>query len=498
MYKKIRTITLGLVLAATLIITGIATIKIVSAAQTTIYVDPAEIIDLSLTPDNPFTINISVSDVADPGLYAYEFKLFYDNTLLKATAWALPEGHFLTPADGEMPIYLVPASGIYQEDGYVLVAATLQGDAAGKTGAGTLVTVTFNVTSIGSCALDLTETILADPDIDDISHEIIDGYFSNEPAPSPAKLRVHPASIGDPTLVPNQNFTINVTISEVENLYGYEFKLGYNTSVLDGVDVIVSPFENETNFIAEHSIDNAAGMIWVNVTHYSPAEPITTYPPATLVNITFQVLALGESVLDLYDTNLVDQLGEPISHDVSDGYFRNLAVRDLAIVDVILSRTHAYEKFREHICIINITVVVRNEGDTTETFDLSTHYDDTLIGTQPITDLDPDSNATVKFRWNTTDLPLYVNYTVKAYAHEVLGEISTDNNLYVDGIVIISMFGDTDGDKKVDIQDVAEAAKAFGSYTGHTRWNPRSDLDNDGVVSVIDMVLIAMNFGRVF
>ena len=126
MHKKTKTI-LCLLLVA-LIITGIATTNIVSAEQTTIHVDPPEIIDLALTPGETFNISVSISDVEEPGLYAYEFKLYYDNTLLEAIAWALPEGHFLTPAEGEMALYQVPASGIYHEDGYVLVAISSQGD----------------------------------------------------------------------------------------------------------------------------------------------------------------------------------------------------------------------------------------------------------------------------------------------------------------------------------------------------------------------------------
>jgi hypothetical protein len=278
--------------------------------------------------------------------------------------------------------------------------------------------------------------------------------------------------------------------------------MSYNTSVLDCLNVTIHAVQNETNFIPQHSIDEAAGTIWVNVTYQSPAKPITTYPPVALVTITFQVIALGESKLDLYDTNLIDQAGQPIRHEASYGYFRNLALRDLAIVSVTPSRTQAYEKFvvgtRVYESIINIAVIVRNEGDMTETFNVNTYYDDTLIGTQTITNVNPDTNTTLTFSWNITNLPLYVNYTIKAYAPEVPGEISIENNLYLDSIVIIKIFGDTNGDKKVNILDVAEASKAFGSYVGHARWNPNVDLDNDGRISVIDMVLVAMNFGREF
>jgi hypothetical protein len=129
---------------------------------------------------------------------------------------------------------------------------------------------------------------------------------------------------------------------------------------------------------------------------------------------------------------------------------------------------------------------------------VSVTYDDTLIGTQAITDLDPDANATLTFSWNTTGLPLYVNYSIKAHAHEVPEEINTNNNLYADGTVVIKMFGDANKDKKVDILDVAEASKAFGSYIGHRRCNANGDLNNDDRVSVINMILIAMNFGRTF
>jgi hypothetical protein len=49
------------------------------------------------------SVNVSISDVGEPGLYAYELKLYYDNTILEAIASELPEGHFLTQKT--QPIY---------------------------------------------------------------------------------------------------------------------------------------------------------------------------------------------------------------------------------------------------------------------------------------------------------------------------------------------------------------------------------------------------------
>ena len=62
---------------------------------------------------------------------------------------------------------------------------------------------------------------------------------------------------------------------------------------------------------------------------------------------------------------------------------------------------------------------------------------------------------------------------------------------------------DLNGDGKVNIEDVSVMAKAFGSYgpnflypgsPAHPRWDPRSDIDGDNQITVIDEVLIAMKF----
>lgn len=62
--------------------------------------------------------------------------------------------------------------------------------------------------------------------------------------------------------------------------------------------------------------------------------------------------------------------------------------------------------------------------------------------------------------------------------------------------VAIGLYGDLNNDGKVDIQDVAVAASAFGSYPGHPRWNPIADMNKDNIVDVKDIVLIAINFGK--
>jgi hypothetical protein len=65
-----------------------------------------------------------------------------------------------------------------------------------------------------------------------------------------------------------------------------------------------------------------------------------------------------------------------------------------------------------------------------------------------------------------------------------------------DGWVKVKILGDINGDDKVDIQDVAQGAAAFGSYPGHERWDPEADLNKDDKVDIQDVAMVASNFGR--
>jgi nitrous oxidase accessory protein len=65
-------------------------------------------------------------------------------------------------------------------------------------------------------------------------------------------------------------------------------------------------------------------------------------------------------------------------------------------------------------------------------------------------------------------------------------------------IKVYELTGDLNKDGIVDISDIAMAAKAFGSYLGHPRWNPDADLNSDGVVDIVDIATIATNFGKTY
>lgn len=56
---------------------------------------------------------------------------------------------------------------------------------------------------------------------------------------------------------------------------------------------------------------------------------------------------------------------------------------------------------------------------------------------------------------------------------------------------------DVNGDGVVDVLDIVAVAPALGSYPGHSRWNPVADVSNNDVVDIFDLILIATNFNQV-
>ncbi len=56
---------------------------------------------------------------------------------------------------------------------------------------------------------------------------------------------------------------------------------------------------------------------------------------------------------------------------------------------------------------------------------------------------------------------------------------------------------DLNYDGKVDIKDIALAAKSFGSYPGHPKWEKEADINYDSKVDIKDIATIAKDFGEI-
>lgn len=173
---------------------------------------------------------------------------------------------------------------------------------------------------------------------------------------------------------------------------------------------------------------------------------------------------------------------------------------DIAVVSVVSSKTVVG---RGSYPVINLSV--ENQGLNPENINFTVHYDSMLITSRII--LVPSGLfTTLTFTWNTTLVPMG-NNTLSAHATPVQEETDTADNTLTDGFVIIAMIGDLAGlgswpDGRVDIKDLATAAKAFGSYPGLLNWNSNADITGtvylvpDYKVDIRDLAAIAKNYGK--
>jgi hypothetical protein len=141
-----------------------------SSQEPSLYVEPkASIFYASVTSVGySFTIGVKTASWASLGVFGYEMKLYYNNTFLEGVAGDFPRGHWLEPTG---PIIEPPGTiEIHQQEGFVIAACTLLGPESGRTGGGTLFTVTFRIVQAPlpgesiSCVLELRDVIMVDPD----------------------------------------------------------------------------------------------------------------------------------------------------------------------------------------------------------------------------------------------------------------------------------------------------------------------------------------------
>jgi len=150
-------------------------------------------------------------------------------------------------------------------------------------------------------------------------------------AASETVVKVEPhsssASVGE-------TFTINITVLDVQNLYGLEVALYWNASVLRVVSIDLRlGVESHSDgvlhespsaiFVAENNVTQEQGKYRLAATSTAPAPSFNG--SGNMVRITFNLTNSGSSKLDL-ETQLWDypppnQPSSPIEHVTIDGFF---------------------------------------------------------------------------------------------------------------------------------------------------------------------------------
>lgn len=233
-----------------------------------------------------------------------------------------------------------------------------------------------------------------------------------------------------------QQFEVSITVTDVSDLYGWQFKLYYSSALLNGTSIMEGPFLQDvasTYFFS--SIDDN-----FNVTHGQVTATCTLLGNISGVNgngeiakVAFKTKALGATLLAFSQTKLGNPASELISHTVHNGAVEVVAqVYDLAIKNVTLHKSQEAEGR-----LAGVSVLVANEGNRTENFTINLYANDTLVETQAFTGLTPAAIQSFSMFWNTTGAVTNSTYQIKAEIPYVPEETDLDDNTFTDGFLLI-------------------------------------------------------------
>jgi len=308
-------------------------------------------------------------------------------------------------------------------------------------------------------------------------------------------IYVKPATTVDPTLTPGKNYTVSIyTDYNGSDIWGWEFDLTYNPLVLHGIEVtngdLITTAKDPSALFLPGTFDNIAGELTKTANAFfltEPGDPLpVTSGPGTLANVTFEVVGTGDSSITLgteplaptrlvginatteEEYNIIDDATPDTGH-ILNGYFRNTAapvIHDIAVISVTPNTTSVVVGEP-----VDITVVVENQGNVKEKFDVEVYYNYNphfptfqRIGTETVSSLSAGATRSLTFTWNTMDV-MPGNHTITAVTNELPGETDTDDNtLHSDEIVNVRTLLDLFDSLLADYDDLLDSYDTLVTY----------------------------------
>lgn len=151
-------------------------------------------------------------------------------------------------------------------------------------------------------------------------------------------------------------------------------------------------------------------------------QTVTRLSPGAYENLTFPSSSTNITSLP-YGTYTISTVASivPSENKTSDNVMTT-TVRIGVIHDVSIVYANVDQDY-------NIFAVAKNEGNSVESFNVTTHCNGTSIGTQAVTGLQPAGDAILNFAWDTTSL-LHGMYNVSVVASTVPNETNSADNSF--------------------------------------------------------------------
>ncbi len=280
-----------------------------------------------------------------------------------------------------------------------------------------------------------------------------------------------------------EEFSINVSITEAETVGGYQLTLGFEPTALSYVSSANGNYLTEGSYFVQPIVEN--NSVTLGATNYAKV----SNGAGILATITFEVVDVKESTLNLSGVILTDSDGNRLSHLVGGGKIvEPPPVPSTSVVSVTPSAVLSPARHQQFT--LNIDIV---GGQNVAAHRLFWEFDD-----GPLELLSGKPGDYLADRIGNGDGTLFTGIfkvrSVKTSTVSVSGHlIGTDGLRYIPTFesttVVEPIFGDVNRDGVVDIRDLVLVASSFNQEVPE-EGNPADVTEND-LVNIIDLVKVA-------
>ena len=319
------------------------------------------------------------------------------------------------------------------------------------------------------------------------------------------RVNITPYPVASPAI--GEQFTINLSIVEGENVGAYQFTVGFDETVLRYVESANGDYLPPGSFFVPPVVsENAVTLSATSLTGTSSGD-------GTLASVTFEMLDVKESPIALSDAILTDSAGKQLSILTNSGRIEPTLSSTSAVVDFTPSSVLAPaigEQLAFNIRIAN--------GQNVAGYQVSLEYDTKTLKpvlasngvylpdaypakpfvSEGLVTLGASSSTGVGNGDGVLATITFEVLVVQASTVSVSGYLTTPNGLrstptFKGTEVIVALRGDVNRDGTVNILDLVLVASSFGQQVPETG-NP-ADVNEDGIINVVDLVTVAGAIG---
>ena len=311
-------------------------------------------------------------------------------------------------------------------------------------------------------------------------------------------LNVTPYPVVPPAI--GEQFIVNLSIIDGEDVGGYQFTVGYDETILRYVESANGDYLPPGSFFVPPVVSKDA------VTLSATSLTGTSNGDGTLATVTFEVLKIKESAIALSDVILTDGTSKPFSVLTYSSRVEPTLLSSPTVVDLTPPSVMS-PSIGERLAF-NIGI---SDGQNVAGYQVSLEYD--INALKPVLASNglylPDASpakplisegvvtlgaSSVPGVGNGDGILATITFevlAVQASTVSISGYLTTPNGLrstptFKGANVIVALLGDVNRDGSVDLQDLAIVSEHLGQKGQNS-----ADVNEDGVVDAVDLALVA-------